>query len=231
MHNREESKKYSGGCESIILGPILLKLYGILKPMLFKDLIVKMVLKLEKGELYSITLRKIFKKYYYLNVGLYSGGGCFVPNNFTHKPPGTTIGRYCEIAYSMRAFNANHPMNMKSMHAIFFNPGYGFSKKDLLQRSKLTIGNDVWIGHNAIILPTVNTIGDGAVIGANSVVNQDVPPYAVVSGFPARIIRYRFTEKKKAELIQSAWWEKSIEELLPEFESFQKPFDVAEDVR
>ena len=69
------------------------------------------------------------------------------------------------------------------------------------------IGNDVWIGLNATILDGV-TIGDGAIVAAGAVVTKDVPPYAVVAGVPAKIIKYRFTESQIDFLLKFRWWEK-----------------------
>ena len=74
------------------------------------------------------------------------------------------------------------------------------------------IGNDVWIGQNAVILPGVH-IGDGAIVGANSVVGSDVEPYTVVVGNPAEPIRYRFDEELTSLLLKFKWWDKSIEEI------------------
>jgi acetyltransferase-like isoleucine patch superfamily enzyme len=92
----------------------------------------------------------------------------------------------------------------------------------------LSIGNDVFIGHNAIILPTVEQIGDGAIIGAGSVVHKDVAPYAVVTGNPARVVRYRFSEKTIAQLLESRWWLRTIDELSSEIDSFQRPIEGKE---
>lgn len=75
------------------------------------------------------------------------------------------------------------------------------------------IGNDVWIGFGAVIINSV-TIGDGAVIGAYAVVREDVPPYAIVIGNPAKVIRYRFNETQIGMLLEIAWWEWSDEEIL-----------------
>ena len=86
---------------------------------------------------------------------------------------------------------------------------------------KVTIGNDVWIGIKATIMPNI-TIGDGAVIGANAVVTKDVPPYAVVVGVPAKIIKYRFDEEIIKDLLELKWWNYS--------ESFIKTLPF-EDVR
>jgi acetyltransferase-like isoleucine patch superfamily enzyme len=113
-------------------------------------------------------------------------------------------------------------MELKSTHAFFFNPALGVCKEDLVAYTPLEIGNDVWIGHGAIIHPHVRRIGDGAVIGAGAVVNKDVPPYAVVTGNPSRIVRYRFSKKVIEELLASRWWEKSIGELKPHLQEFQR---------
>ena len=75
------------------------------------------------------------------------------------------------------------------------------------------IGNDVWIGSNALILSNVN-VGDGVVIGANCVVSKDVPPYAVVVGNPMRIIKFRFDESTILQLLKIRWWEWSSEKIL-----------------
>lgn len=205
-------------------GEMLFRLYA-LPSRYWRRSILTMVSHLERGHLYSLTLRRIFREYYKIDVGLYSGGGCFVAGNLNAGPQGIKIGRYCSFAWVMHSFNANHPMNLKSSHAIFYNPSLGLVKNDILPRRRLEIGNDVWVGCNAIILPTVNTIGDGAVIGAGTVVHQDVPPYAVVVGNPARVVRYRFSEETICSLQASRWWDKTPEELLPELESFQRPLE------
>jgi len=89
----------------------------------------------------------------------------------------------------------------------------------------LLVGNDVFIGHNAIVLPTAKEIGDGAFVGAGSVVKSPVPPYAVVMGNPARVVRYRFSEPTIKELCESRWWTKSLGELRGSFGEFQVPLE------
>jgi acetyltransferase-like isoleucine patch superfamily enzyme len=153
---------------------------------------------------------------------MYSSMGCF---GIFQYGPGTKIGRYCAIAEHSNAFTANHPMNTKSVHSFFYHEAHGYTPKTLLNRTHLTIGNDVFIGHHAIILPSVSSIGDGAIIGAGAIVHTDIPPYAVVVGHPSRIVRYRFSKPLINELLKSKWWEKSIDELLPDIESFQKPLE------
>jgi acetyltransferase-like isoleucine patch superfamily enzyme len=200
------------------MNTLLFKLYSI-NSVKIKKMIIRRVVRLEGGEFYSETLREIFKQYHKVRIGLYTHGGCFVPGQVDKH---TTIGRYCSIARTARAMNRNHPMEFKSTHAFFFNPNLGICDKDNIEHIPLNIGNDVWIGHNALILPHVRTIGDGAVIGAGAVVNKDVPPYAVVVGNPARIVRFRFSKEVIQELLDSKWWEKSIEELKPHIRDFQQ---------
>jgi acetyltransferase-like isoleucine patch superfamily enzyme len=122
-------------------------------------------------------------------------------------------------------------MNTKSTHALFYNPEFGYIEKDSLTRTHLTIGSDVFIGHNAILLPTVKTIGHGAIIGAGAVVHKDIPPYAVVVGNPARIVRYRFSKPTIDDLLAERWWEKPFDEIKQEIETFQKPLEGQEQIR
>jgi acetyltransferase-like isoleucine patch superfamily enzyme len=181
-----------------------------------------MVLKLENGDLYSTTIRQIFSCYHRVDVGMYSGGGCFIIDNIN---PFTKIGRYCSIAYTAKTFNADHPRKLISSHALFYNPLLGHSKQDILTRTHLYIGNDVWMGHNSIVLSTCSDIGDGAVIGAGAVVNRNVPAYGIAVGNPARIVDFRFSKETISRLIESQWWNKSMKELALNFEQYQKPLE------
>lgn len=187
-----------------------------------RSVIRSLVYRLEGGEFYSRTLRKIFRHYHLVEVGMYTHGGCFTINAMAKY---TSIGRYCSIAQGVKTFNRNHPVDFKSTHAFFFNPKLGYCKKDIIPHIALDIGNDVWIGANALIYPNVEKIGNGAVIAAGAVVNKDVPPYAVVVGNPGRIVRYRFSKAKIDELLASAWWEKSIGELKKDLRSFQSSYE------
>lgn len=212
--HRHEGKKS-------LLGPLLFWLYGLLGHRI-RSAIVWLLEKIEGGELYSLTLRQVMSKYHGVEVGLYTSGAPFVDWAFR---PGTKIGRFCSIFPTVRAFNVNHPMNLKSTHAFFHNPGLGFVKEDLITRPPVVIGSDVWMGHNAIILPSVRTIGDGAVIGAGSVVHEDVPPYAVVVGHPAKVVRYRFSKEVIGRLLASRWWDTPLAELVVDLEDFRRPLD------
>lgn len=171
--------------------------------------------------MYSRTIRQIFETYYAIKVGMYTQGA-FALNLL---PAGTVVGRYCSLYYSMRAFNANHPMNLRSTHALFYNKNLGLTDRDLITRPPLVIGNDVLIGHNAVILPSVRSIGDGAVIGSSAIVNRNVPPYAVVVGHPAMIVRYRFKDETIKTLLESKWWMNSVEQLKLNLDEFQRPLE------
>lgn len=210
----------------MIFETFLVNIYGqFMNRRIFRNIITKIIYKLDGDEFTSNTLRKIYRKYYQVEIGLYSHGGCFKVGNFDRH---TTIGRYCSIATTVRGMNRNHPMEFQSMHGLFFNPQLGYVSKDIVEYLPLEIGHDVWIGHNAIIMPSVRKIATGSVIGAGAVVNKDVPPYAVVVGNPGRVVRFRFPKETIEELLQSRWWEKSIDEISHEIEKFQKPLENLE---
>jgi len=178
-------------------------------------------MKLEGGETLSVTLRKIFKQYHGVEIGMYTHG-CFEPDQIYSN---TTVGRYCSFARTAKVVNANHPAEFKSTHAVFFNPALGNCEKSLVKSTPLKIGNDVWLGDYSVILPGVTEIGDGAIIGAGAIVNRNVPPYAIVLGNPARVVMYRFTQEVIDELLASRWWEKDIDEIKPYIDEFQRPYE------
>lgn len=188
-----------------------------------RRLIQKYVTDNEGGQNYSTSLRRIFRMYYGVDVGMYTMGGCFIPYAFGRN---TTIGRYTSIALSAFAATDNHPMHYKSMHGFFFNPELGVVDTGLDSRP-LDIGNDVWLGHNSIIMPEVATIGDGAVVAGGAVVNKNVPPYAVVVGNPARVVRYRFAPEVIDQLLAERWWDKDLSELKNHLDEFTQAFGGA----
>ena len=190
-----------------------------------RDRILSMVAKREGGEAFSSTLRDILGRYHNIKIGMYSYGGCFDAQNIS---AGTVIGRYCSFARNVYVLSGNHPIKKKSLHPFFYNPYFGYVDKLLITRTQLVIGNDVWIGQNAIILPSVLEIGDGAAIGAGSVVAENVPRFAVVAGNPAKLIKFRFSPETMNRIIASQWWEKDIDELKAdevEFAYFLKPLE------
>ena len=192
-----------------MLASLLYHLYKI-PSLRLRQLILYLVPKLEGGEFYSKTLRRIYRDYLGVEIGLYTHGGCFVRQAVDRH---ATIGRYCSIASGVRILNINHPLDFKSTHAFFFNPKLGYCAEELVGHIPIAIGNDVWMGHNSIVMPNVKRIGDGAVIAAGAVVNKDIPPFAVVVGNPARVVRFRFPPEIIARLLEERWWDKPIEEL------------------
>ncbi|MBW8035714.1 MAG: CatB-related O-acetyltransferase [Planctomycetes bacterium] len=223
-----EDRNRVEGKEARFIGPLIFYLYGVINLGSIRRILRFLAFKLEGGPIYSVTIRRIFSSYHGIEIGMYSGKSMFTPGNFKE---GTKVGRYCSIYDSVRAFDANHPMNTKSTHAFFYNPDLGHIDRDILKRTRLTIGSDVWMGHNVILLPAVTSVGHGAVIGAGSVVHQDVPPYSVVVGNPARIIRYRFTPKKIKELLEEKWWEQSLDDHKRDLAHFHKPLEGGEEIR
>lgn len=123
------------------------------------------------------------------------------------------IGKFCCIAQGVSIGLGKHPLtNFVSTHPAFYslNKQCGFTFSDAQYYDEMgfvTIGNDVWIGADSIILDDV-VIGNGAVIAANSVVTKDVPAYAIVGGTPAKIIKYRFSEEEIVFLENLKWWDK-----------------------
>jgi len=195
-----------------IIVDILGKLYKINHPV-FRKILEKLILKIDGGGyFYSLKIRELYAIYYGLHIGYGSYGGCFVHENFP-GPCNITFGRYCSIGSHVCAFRANHPSDKFTTHPFLYNPVLGYVEKDMLERPELNIGNDVWIGSRVIICPGVMNIGDGAIIGAGSVVTHDVEPYTIVAGNPAKVIRKRFNEDQIKYLQDSKWWELSYAEL------------------
>ena len=127
------------------------------------------------------------------------------------------IGKFCQIAEGVEFVmnGANHQMNAVSTFPFYTLEGWNMNApalSDLPLKGNTVIGNDVWIGQNAVILPGVQ-IGDGAIIGANSVVGSDVAPYTIVVGNPARVLRKRFDDELIDLMLRFKWWDKSIEEI------------------
>lgn len=129
------------------------------------------------------------------------------------------IGKFCSIACGAKfLFNsANHTLFSLSTYPfpLFFEE-WGLEKKDVTKawdnKGDIVIGNDVWIGYEAVVLAGV-TIGDGAIIGTRAVVTKDVPPYTIVGGVPAKPIKKRFPEETISALLEIQWWNWSEERI------------------
>lgn len=147
----------------------------------------------------------------------YLASGCIFAN--------CTIGKFCSIGPDVHAGLGIHPTrNFVSTHPLFFSTQkqtqISFADKEYFnEHAQITIGNDVWIGARAIIIDGV-TISDGAIIAAGAVVTKDVPPYAIVGGVPAKLIRYRFTDDQIQKLLEIQWWNKEYQWLRKHFKKF-----------
>lgn len=146
--------------------------------------------------------------------------------SYSPLPDRVTVGRYCSISTGVKFIDSTHPTSTISSSALLFR-----SKNELFREFQSTevkefsskfrpgtfiypkIGHDVWIGANSVLSNKI-TIGSGAVIAAGSMVTKDVPPYAIVGGNPAKIIRYRFEDTLIKELLESQWWNYNPLEIL-----------------
>lgn len=147
------------------------------------------------------------------------------------------IGKYCSVADHCRIGMSSHSLSHLSTSPIFTQTRNAlqerwidknvFEHKSTEERAYL--GNDVWVGSHALIKGGVH-VGDGACIAAGAVVVKDVPPYAIVGGVPAKIIRYRFPEDVIAKLEEIKWWEMPEKKLKENIQMFQKENVTMEDL-
>lgn len=184
------------------------------------------------------------------NVGLYGGtykpmaggrrsSGFATVGAFTYSfsalPDELQVGRYCSISRGLNFIDSSHPIDLLTTSAFTFRRWNHLFKdfqtdavREYAQEFSPTnktypqIGHDVWIGDNVTISMGV-TIGTGAILAANSTVTKDVPPYAIVGGNPAKIIKYRFDEETIARLLASRWWEHDPRTV---FEQVDTSFDL-----
>ena len=167
--------------------------------------------------------------------GKYSGmnENCYVAR--------ATVGAYCAIGARTAINPFNHPVDWLSINEFQYHPNSfdwvpEYRDFDRLERTPdmfrhATIGNDVWTGHNVNIMAGVS-VGDGAIVGAGSVVTKDVPPFAIVAGVPARVVRMRFSEAIIERLLRVKWWDLELSELsgLP-FRDVERCLDRIEEIR
>jgi acetyltransferase-like isoleucine patch superfamily enzyme len=135
------------------------------------------------------------------------------------------VGRYCSIGAGLQTFTNTHPIDRSSTSPVFYQRrkfrewGGDMEQSDLMvpfdaPSAKVRIGNDVWIGETVRIREGVS-IGDGAIIAVDALVTQDVAPFSVVGGVPARVIRHRFDPHLSSAFLQLEWWRYAVSDLIP----------------
>lgn len=133
------------------------------------------------------------------------GVGSYINQNTTLKH--VITGRFCCISWNVTLYGgSSHNFEAPSMYTSYhWKHIFGISKQSCVEKGKTKIGNDVWIGNGAIVINGI-TVGDGAIIGAGAVVTKDIPPYSVVVGVPARVIKMRFDAHTIERLLKISWW-------------------------
>ena len=181
------------------------------------------------------------KDTYYTSIGKYSAGNILNSNH----PLIERVGAFCSIAEGV-CVHGNHAMQYISTHpmlykgspnqktppflpyeeysdAKWFFPGV-HPKGKVEKEKRITIGNDVWLGRNVIIVNYSN-LGNGVIAAAGAVITKDVPDYAIVAGVPAKIIRYRYNSEQIAALNEIKWWDWSDDEIRARYEDFYLPIE------
>ena len=137
------------------------------------------------------------------------GPGIFVIGRIN----GVKIGKFCSIARFVSIQEDYHNPDRVTTYFLERNLlDQPLRDNAMISKGKVTIGNDVWVGAGAQILSGAS-VGDGAIIGAGAIVTKDIPPYAIVGGNPAKVIKFRFDQSKIDELVELAWWDWSIEKI------------------
>ena len=178
---------------------------------------------------YSKIHKNVNIKDSFIGLGTYIGWNSILFN--------CKIGRFCSIAPKVEVIYGRHPINnFISTHPSFFSlkkqAGFTFTNEQLYVEHKLVddkfsviIGNDVWIGYGASILEGV-TIGDGAIVGARSLVTKDLEPYSINVGIPAKKIGYRFEKEIINKLLENKWWEKDFDWIKTNYNKLNSIYNI-----
>lgn len=206
-------KKWAGELEKQSVSSLSRLIFGAYRFRFLRRLCLALVRRVEGGDMNSTTLRILLRNFHSVTIGRYSYGPCLVPGLL---PPGTTVGNYCSVAEGLRVYRRNHPVSHLSQHPFFYNKELGLLDVDAIQPiedNPLRIGHDVWIGAGVTILPGCKNIGNGAVIGAGTVVTKDISPFTINVGNPSRCIGDRFNPGIRAQIEQTQWWMLSLSDL------------------
>ena len=205
------------------------------------------------GSLFSI--KKLTCKHVSF-LSLWDNKSVFTP--YTHilrgaKLNNVKVGKYSRIGFNCRITNAEignfsvfaaeciagvgqHPTNMLTSHSIFYKKGNWGWHDDWVkypegfeENKKIIIGNDVWIGRRSIIMDGVK-IGDGAIVASGAVVTKDVPPFAIVGGIPAKVIKYKFSQEVIDRLEEIKWWNLPDDEITKVIDLFHIKNPSLEDI-
>lgn len=171
---------------------------------MISSLIEKMKIRIwQRNQHENQALRAYFRDKFRIDVGYYSYG-CF---DQWRMPGPIKVGRYCSIANTVRSAPINHPYEAMTTHPALYERKFGVVDQNIHWDDTLIIEDDVWIGHNVMILPGCKHIGRGAIIGAGAIVTRNVDAYTIVAGNPARKLKDRFPADLIAALEASRWWE------------------------
>lgn len=165
----------------------------------------RLLSRIKGSKISENVIIKSFCRVYYSEIGSYTyiGQGSIINQ--------CKIGKYCSIAMNAKIGMGRHPTDYISTSPLFYTPNNPFKvilvKDTVFKECYYTmIGSDVWIGVDAIIKDGLD-IGHGAIIAAGSVVTKNIPPYAIVGGVPAKVIKYRYDKQIIDELLALKWWE------------------------